>query len=38
MWFIFTDNAETAQLLIEAQADINAKDKSGKAALYYAKE
>lgn len=38
MWFIFTDNTEIAQLLIESGADINAKDKSGKTALDYAKE
>lgn len=38
MWFIFTDNTEIAQLLIEYGADINDKDKSGKTALGYAKE
>ena len=38
MWFILNDNTEIAELLIESGADINAKDKSGKTALYYAKE
>ena len=38
IWFIFTDNSEIVKLLIESGADINAKDKSGKTALYYAKE
>lgn len=36
MWVIFDYNTELAELLIEAGADLNAKDKDGNTALYYA--
>ncbi|WP_420535860.1 ankyrin repeat domain-containing protein [Brachyspira intermedia] len=36
MWVIFDYNTEIAELLIEAGADLNAKDKDGNTALYYA--
>ena len=37
MWAIFDYNPELAKLLIEAGADINAKDKDGDTALYDAR-
>ncbi|MEI0548707.1 ankyrin repeat domain-containing protein [Brachyspira intermedia] len=36
MWVIFDYNPELAELFIKAGADLNAKDKDGNTALYYA--
>ena len=36
MWVIFDYNTELAELFIEAGSDLNAKDKDGNTALYYA--